>query len=78
MSKTAQAMTGMTLYSMYAEPAWHMLFRTMVPKKDWPEDMKGETTDPWPDCLADKGRVEFIKSKLAMAERMISGKECLP
>ena len=75
MSRAAQATTGMMLYEMYAEPGWHMVFRTLAPKEDWPEEMKGETTDPWPDCLVDKKQAELIKSKLARAERMISGKE---
>ena len=75
MNGTAQALTGMTLHDMYAEPGWHMIFRTLAPKEDWPKEMEGETTDAWPDCLADKGEAEFIRSKLARAERMISGRE---
>lgn len=64
---------GYTLYQMHSEPWWHKVFRCFVPRDEWPDGMKDETDDGWPECLPDGPEKDAHRTGLEKARRLMNG-----
>ena len=62
---------GYTLYQMHSEPWWHKVFRAFVPRDEWPDEMKTETDDKWPECLPDGPEKDAHRAGLKKVSAMM-------